>query len=71
VTGFSGDFIYYGITETGGKLWYYELNIPSLGGNRSLIEYSDTQPSGGISNVREAKLDLSGFSALAGFIFRF
>jgi hypothetical protein len=47
---------------------YYEWPF----GNFPLLMVSTTTPSGsGISDVRQAKIDFSGISALLGFIFRF
>ena len=58
-------------TETGGTLWYQEWDMGTPG-IYPYLAYDAAAPSGSdIANVHEAKLDLSGFSAVAGFIFRF
>jgi len=58
-------------STTSGKLWFYEINAFDLG-KFSIITLENTKPVGAdITNVNEAKIDLSGFSAIAGFIFRF
>ena len=59
------------ITETGATFWYAEENVGILG-TYAMLYFDPDMPSGSdLFNVREAKLDLSGFSAVAGFIFRF
>jgi hypothetical protein len=68
--GFSGDYTVGSVTETNGKLWYWEAT-PGSYGTFKLITYDTTAPSGvGIANVHEAKLDLSGFSAKIGVLIR-
>lgn len=49
-----------------GDMWLADVNI---GKKLTLIELYDATPSG--DNPRLAKLDFSGFSAAAGFVFRF
>jgi opacity protein-like surface antigen len=57
-------------TDTG-TLYYYELSGGTLG-TLGFLELSDTVPSGsGLSNVRKAKVDFSGFAGRFGLIFRF
>lgn len=58
-------------TETGGTLWYEDVTMGTLGTYPYLAYDADAPGGSGISGVHEAKLDLSGFSAVAGFIFRF
>jgi hypothetical protein len=54
-----------------GKLYCYKYIIPPLG-TFPVILVSDTVPSGSsVSDVREAKIDLSGFSLVLGMIFHF
>jgi hypothetical protein len=54
-----------------GKLYYYQYTAGVLG-TFPVILVADTEPSGSdISNVREAKIDFSGFSAVAGIIIHF
>jgi hypothetical protein len=60
-----------GPTKTGGKLYYMDVTVPGLG-VFPFINYENSLPADiSLSNVREAKLDLSGFSARLGFIFHF
>jgi hypothetical protein len=56
-------------TESGGKFWYGDFVFSGLG-TYPFIAYDTALPAT-LDNGREAKLDLSGFSAVAGFIFRF
>jgi hypothetical protein len=54
-----------------GKLYYYKYTAGVLG-TFPVIMVADTEPSGSdVSNVREAKIDFSGFSAVAGIIIHF
>jgi hypothetical protein len=54
-----------------GKLYYYQYAAGVLG-TFPVITVNDTEPSGSdISNVREAKIDFSGLSAVAGIIIHF
>jgi len=75
IGGFSGTGIFTSsggssITTTG-KLYYYKYNYGMLG-ILPEIDIRDTVPSGvPYSDVREAKLDLSGFAARAGLVIRF
>jgi hypothetical protein len=60
-----------GHASENGKLYYYRLAEVPLG-VFSVILVNDTVPFGpNISDVREAKIDFSGFSAVAGFIIHF
>lgn len=69
-SGFTGTYTAGSTTLTNGKLWYYQSTGTTLG-TIDLITYDDVQPGGtGISNVREAKLDLSGFTAKIGVLIR-
>ncbi len=54
-----------------GKLYYFVLNTGVLGAY-PVIAALGTMPGGpAVSQAREAKIDFSGFSALAGLLFRF
>lgn len=54
-----------------GDLHYFEGDLFGLG-TYPLLSVDTELPSGsGITNARKAKLDLSGFSAAAGFVFHF
>jgi len=58
--------------DTEGKLWFLDATIAGKG-PYSIITLSEGIPSGEgavMTNVREAKLGLSGFSAIIGFVFR-
>jgi hypothetical protein len=58
------------LTRTG-KVYFYRMTTVFLG-TFPLIVPAGTAPSGsGISDVREAKLDFSGFSVVAGFVVHF
>jgi hypothetical protein len=60
-----------GHASENGKLYYYKLTELPLG-TFPVILVNDTVPYGSnITNVREAKIDFSGFSAVAGFIIHF
>jgi opacity protein-like surface antigen len=61
----------FSVTETNYNLYFERVNdLPY--GNFPLIIMSSIAPSGaGITDVRQAKIDFSGFFALLGFIFRF
>ncbi len=63
--GFKGTVASDSSTETG-DVWLADVNI---GKKLTLIEIYGATPSG--DNPRLAKLDFSGFSAAAGFVFRF
>jgi hypothetical protein len=63
--GFKGSVASDSSTVTG-DVWLADVNI---GKTLTLIEVYDSTPSG--ANPRLAKLDFSGFSAVAGFVFRF
>ncbi len=54
-----------------GKLYYYKYSAGVLGAFPVII-VDDTEPSGSdVSNMREANIDFSGFSAVAGIIIHF
>jgi opacity protein-like surface antigen len=60
-----------GSASTSGTLYFWKDNYGILG-VLSQVGISDTLPSGsGITDAREAEVDLSGFSLRAGFLFRF
>jgi hypothetical protein len=62
---------YGGHSSENGKLYYYKFTELPLG-TFPVILVNDTVPSGSsVSGVREAKIDFSGFSAVAGMIIRF
>ncbi len=70
-SGFTGSYTTSSGSQTNGKLYYYEATVTGAG-VFPVLTYSNTMPSGsGVGNAREAKLDLSGFSALLGFVFHF
>jgi opacity protein-like surface antigen len=70
LSGFNGTEKIGSVTSSG-DLYYYEGNILGVG-IYPTIEVDTEMPSGtGVSNARKAKLDLSGFCAVAGFVFRF
>jgi opacity protein-like surface antigen len=71
ISGFTGDHTWSGGTEAGGKFYHFEGTFFPYG-TFPILTFSDSLPTGStIANAREAKLDLSGFSAIAGFLFRF
>lgn len=58
-------------STTSGKLWYSEIYAFDYE-NFPVITLENTKPAGpDITNVREAVVDISGFSTFIGFIFRF
>jgi hypothetical protein len=60
-----------GHASENGKLYYYKLTEVPLGAF-SIVLVNDTVPFGpNISDVREAKIDFSGISAVAGLIIHF
>ena len=62
---------YGGHGSENGNLYYYRFTALPLG-TFPVILVSDTVPSGsGTTDVREAKIDFSGFSAVAGIIIHF
>jgi hypothetical protein len=70
-SGYTGSYTSGSTTHTNVNLYYYEGSFPGFGTYPQLT-YDTTLPSGsGVNNAREAKLDLSGFSALIGFVFHF
>jgi opacity protein-like surface antigen len=70
LSGFNGTEKIGSSTYTG-DLYYYEGNLLGVG-VYPLIDVGTEMPSGtGISNARKAKLDLSGFCAVAGFVIHF
>jgi len=59
-------------TSETGQLYYYKLNLTFPLGTFPVILINHTIPSSSsISDVREAKIDLSGFSLVLGMIFHF
>jgi hypothetical protein len=59
------------VLSESGKLYYYKISDPALG-IFPIILVTDTMPSGpDVSSVHKGKIDFSGFTARAGFIFRF
>ncbi|MBN2199218.1 MAG: outer membrane beta-barrel protein [Candidatus Aminicenantes bacterium] len=74
IGGFEGEAKYSmpGFSDSeSGKLYFYRMNV-ALIGTFPMVFISDTPPSGsGVSDVHEAKIDFSGFSARAGLIIRF
>jgi hypothetical protein len=75
ISNFKGDFI---ISDTWSSTTISDANLYFFRyydwpyGNFPLILVSTIVPSGiGITDVRQAKIDFSGISALLGFIFRF
>jgi hypothetical protein len=71
---FEGDALYTnsvgGSATTTGKLWTYDLT--GAGHTWTLSVISNTTPTtgGGVSNVRQTKVDFSGFSLVLGIIVR-
>lgn len=54
-----------------GKLYYYQTYSTTLGAFPAIFVHGATPTGSSIGNVREAKVDLSGFSAFAGLILHF
>lgn len=78
--GLKGDFIweniyegsYYEGTTEDATFWYYEWHSSNTGKKYPTIWFDDEKPSGArISNVREAEINLSGFSIRAGIKIKF
>lgn len=68
--GLSGELIESGSTEMNGKLWYFQISMAGLG-TYPIVTYSQTAPAGAdVLSPREARLGLSGFSLVFGFLFR-
>ncbi len=75
LSGFEGSLTISGpggsFESANGKVYYYVLNAGVLGSFPAITPLNAAPTIPAISQAREAKIDFSGFSMVAGFIFRF